>query len=303
MIKRGLRSIALKLRRYLSEDAPVPPEVPVDNTYGWLNYIFSTVLRSDVKNRRKPQYLWGMAQAAALGHVLGYPSISVIEFGVAGGAGLLAMQRFADILEHRVGLTIDVHGFDTGQGLPKPSDYRDQPNMWLEGQLPMNVDRLSPLLHKAKLHLGDVKQTVTAFLTSKPAPVAFISFDLDLYTSTRNAMALIEADQALLLPRVVCYFDDILGHSYSNYTGERLAINEFNQTHTTRKLDPIHGLREYVSSHYRDEGWDEFYWLHIFDHTLYNRPDSFRKVVYVDEEERLLRLPIDSNWRSNIPLQ
>ncbi len=39
MIKRSLRSIASKLRRYLSEDAPVPPEVPVHNTYGWLNYI------------------------------------------------------------------------------------------------------------------------------------------------------------------------------------------------------------------------------------------------------------------------
>lgn len=38
----------------------------------------------------------------ALGKVLEYERISVIEFGVAGGRGLLAMERAAELIETMV---------------------------------------------------------------------------------------------------------------------------------------------------------------------------------------------------------
>ena len=46
--------------------------------------------------------------------------ISVIEFGVAGGAGLLSLERTAELVEARTKVQRGVHGFDTGVGLPNP---------------------------------------------------------------------------------------------------------------------------------------------------------------------------------------
>ena len=48
----------------------------------------------------------------------------MLEFGVAGGAGLLSLERIAELVEGLTGVEIEVHGFDTGTGLPAPKDYR-----------------------------------------------------------------------------------------------------------------------------------------------------------------------------------
>ena len=95
-------------------------------------------------------------------------------------------------------------------------------------------------------------------------------------------------EERLLLPRVLCYFDDILGLTYSDYNGERLAISEFNATHSMRKLSPLYGLKYYVPSQVRDRPWTErFYFLHIFDHSLYNHPDEMRKPMYMNVDGTL----------------
>ena len=134
-------------------------EVPFDNTYPWLGYTLQE-LDKDSLCARKPMYIWGVIQGAALAKVLEIPKISVIEFGVAGGAGLLSLEHIAELIEKKIGIDIDVFGFDTGMGLPKPEDYRDQPNMWFEGQLPMKQQVLESKLKKASLFLGAVKDTV-----------------------------------------------------------------------------------------------------------------------------------------------
>ena len=61
------------------------------------------------------------------------------------------------------------------------------------------------------LPTGLVEQTVAEFIGRRPAPVGFVSFDLDLYSSTVSALRTFEADPELILPRVLCYFDDITG--------------------------------------------------------------------------------------------
>ena len=221
---------------------------------------------------------------------------------MAGGAGLLSLETIAALVASRTGIAIDVYGFDCGTGLPKPRDYRDQPNMWIEGQLPMlNRESLEKQLRKASLRIGPVKTTVPTFLKESPAPITFVCFDLDLYSSTCDALAIFDAEPERLLPRVVCYFDDIMGHTYSDYTGERLAILEFNAAHPMRKLSPIYNLRYFVPHQFaRGWWWDPLYFAHCFDHPLYNKPDSITKAVYVDDKGNACRLPVDSDWRSQL---
>ena len=55
---------------------------------------------------------------------LGYDRISVIEFGVAGGNGLVALESCARQAAELSGVAIDTYGFDTGTGLPKPTDVQ-----------------------------------------------------------------------------------------------------------------------------------------------------------------------------------
>jgi hypothetical protein len=228
-------------------------------------------------------YTWGVIQGAALAKVLGLPRISVIEFGVAGGFGLLALETICEIIEGRTDIGIDVFGFDSGVGLPKPADFRDQPNMWFEGQLPMDRAKLEPSLRRARLCLGPVKATIPSFVAKNPAPIAFISFDLDLYSSTRDALLLLNANYDHLLPRVITYFDDMCGYTYNAYCGERAAITEFNASNNACKICPIYGLRYFIPRVARDDLWpDQMYLAHFFEHPLYSAPDSLNKVIIMD---------------------
>jgi hypothetical protein len=244
-----------------------PPPSPDDDPFA---YPFREIMSRT--SSLYPHYLWGTMCAAELAAGLGYGRISVIEFGVAGGNGLLELERHASWVQKRSGVTIDVIGFDSGTGLPPPQDYRDLPNLWREGYFAMDVERLQAQLHTARLQLGPVSQTVQQLIADRPAPIGFISFDLDLYSSTMDAFGLFDADDALLLPRVVSYFDDVIGFSHSDFTGERLAISEFNDAHPERKLSQLYGLRWVVEQ----ELWwtEQMYMLHCFDHPRYNEPDG-----------------------------
>src|SRR2546421_688251 len=134
-----------------------------------------------------PNYLWGTLCAAAVAATLGYDRISVIEFGVAGGNGLVA-----------------------------------------------------------------------------------------LYSSTMDAFRIFEGLCDLVMPRVVCYFDDIAGFSHSDFTGERLAISDFNERQELRKISQIYGLR-YVMD--LEQWWtDQMYMAHFFDHPLYNEFDGSNRI-------------------------
>ena len=295
--KKSLKELALKTRRFLEEE---PQSVPFDNAYPWLGYIFHELMKDPIC-RRKPMYIWGTVQGVALGKILAMDRISVIEFGVGGGGGLISLEHIGEILQSKLEIAIDVFGFDTGVGLPRPRDYRDQPNMWVEGQLPMKIDRLKCQLHHAHLILGLVKDTIPVFLKELPSPIAFVSFDLDLYHSTRDALSLFKAEYKCLLPRVICYFDDIIGHTYNDSAGERLAISEFNCTNLKRKISPIYGLKYFVPGRYsREFYWDLFYYAHFFEHPLYNTLDSINKAMYVDEQGKALRVPVHSKWKEHI---
>lgn len=277
-IKRALKGTVRKTRQYirsLEAENIVEPDFSQDDfAYPWLNSIAMSILREG-RAVKKPSYVWGIVHSAHLARNLGMQGISAIEFGVAGGNGLVAMESVAEKIEDIFKMRVEVYGFDTGKGLPKPQDYRDMPNLYLEAAFPMDVEKLKNRLKRARLHLGLVQETVAEFIRARPAPIGFISIDLDYYSSTMDAFKVLEADTGLLLPRVHCYFDDIMGFTNSEFNGERLAIAEFNSSHETRKVSPIFGLKHFLPPRYANQEWvDEMYMAHIFEHELYGQYDG-----------------------------
>lgn len=221
----------------------------------------------------RPQYVWGMLSGADLAKNLGMRKVSMFEFGVAGGAGLLEMEKIAAVLEERLGVEIELYGFDSGKGLIGIRDHRDLPNLWTESYFKMDVETLKSRLRKARLVLGDVNETVPHFQQTEFAPVAFVAYDLDLYTSTTAALGLLRADPRKMLPRVHCYFDDVMGYSYCEFNGELLAIREFNDREKTAKIAAVPGLAYFLGIH--TEPWPgQIYLAHRFDHPDYGRNDG-----------------------------
>lgn len=221
----------------------------------------------------RTHYGYCMYQAALQAKRLGLSQISAIEFGVGGGGGLIEMENYAEAIERETGVAFQVWGFDTGSGMPKTDDPRDMLYVWQPGFFAMDVEGLKKKLRRAELVLGDVRASVPEFIAQKPpAPIGFISFDLDYYSSTRDAFKLFENDNRWFLPRVFCYFDDIIGDDaelHSEFSGELLAIDEFNRAHEKTKIGRLHLLR-----HKRriPAPWnDVIYVCHRFDHPDYNK--------------------------------
>jgi len=219
----------------------------------------------------RPYYGYCVYNAALLAKKLNYKRISVLEFGVAGGAGLLNLEYHAEKISELFGIEIDIYGFDTGEGLPDPVDYRDLPYHWQKGFFKMDVFQLQSRLKKAKLVLGNIKETSRDFFEKyNPAPIGAISYDFDFHSSTVDALNMLDAGEKYYLPRVFCYFDDTMGSEaelYNDYIGQRLAINEFNQSHKEVKL----GIPYYLFAKKIIENWYYQIWVcHFFKHSHYN---------------------------------
>jgi hypothetical protein len=280
MVKNVVRALVRTARTWLHENEAQPETMPQVEQYAPPIRWCAEILR---QKPERPNYAWGVTHAAALAQALKIGHISVIELGVAGGNGLIALEEIAQRASELSGVDISIYGFDTGIGLPKPTDYRDLPNHFCEGSFPMDTEKLRRRLAKAKLILGLVEDTIPKFIDSNPPSIGFIAFDLDLYSSTKHALRLLEADERLLLPRVYCYFDDILGFTYSKFTGELLAISEFNDFHVMRKISKIKGMRYLVPTFCRPHCWvEQFYMAHIFDHKLYGEYDGSNPQTTLD---------------------
>jgi hypothetical protein len=253
---------------------------PSDTAYPEINARFLRLIR---KTGAHPAYLWGSLHGVHLAQALGIGAVSVIEFGVAGGNGLVQLEVIGQALQASLGVQVLVYGFDTGRGLPAPVDVRDCPNLFSGGDYPMDVEKLRSRLRRAELLVGDVADTVDPFLARPPPPVAFVSFDLDLYSSTAAGLRLFAGGYEALLPRVHCYFDDLTGFTYGDFNGERLAIKEFNEQHELRKISPVYALTHYVPRRCAGDLWlEKTYLAHVLDHPLYGKPDGLTRVARRD---------------------
>jgi hypothetical protein len=216
----------------------------------------------------RPHYGFCVYNAANLAVKLGYPKISVIELGVAGGNGLMNLEYHIEKIKKDMNIDIELYGFDMETGLPKSDDYRDLLYLWREGFHKMDREKLESRLKFAKLVIGDVKITSQDFFSKyKPAPLGAVLVDLDYYSSTINAFQLFNTDSNNYLPRIYCYFDDIIGTN--EFVGQLCAIKEFNDDHEHKKIAKIYGL--HVQRRFSRRWNEQIFCFHDFKHPKYNQ--------------------------------
>ena len=166
-------------------------------------------------------------------------------------------------------VSIEIYGFDTGSGLPAPDLNEDLPFLWKKGLYNTNKTALEGKI-KSKIFYGDVKNTLDDFVKINRNKICCIFFDLDLYTSTINFLNQIPKINDHLLPRVLCYFDDVyVFENYINqFNGVFKAIDEFNKNFSDYKLG-------YSVDHFKDFKFPlaktSIYTLHSFKNELYKK--------------------------------
>lgn len=169
-----------------------------------------------------------------------------------------------------MGIRIHVTGFDSGEGMPAPADYRDLAHVWAKGFYAMDAARIKAKSSPGtELILGDVEEAISSW--TPKASIGFVAFDLDYRSSTKQAFRLFEKTNTYL-PRTYCYFDDVIWpeHAcYNEYVGELCAIREFNEEHEHQKICQIHLLRH---TRVHPAPWnDQMYVHHDFRHPLYGQ--------------------------------
>jgi hypothetical protein len=257
------------LMRILSQRTPLRVVAARKAIQAFSLFSYEDRLKSCAVDR--PHYGHCLYEAARLATRLDYPRVSAIEFGCGGGNGLLNAETHILELEKIFPVKFELYGFDTGEGLPPPKDYRDFPHYFRSGNFKMDAEQVRSRLNRAKLIIGNVKDTCGKFFAErKAAPVGCIFHDLDFYSSTKDAFALFEAGHSHFLPRVFMYFDDINGDNtwlVNEFAGELLAIDEFNRDHRSQKIAVNRAMRRMYSEH----AWgNQIYVYHDFQHPACN---------------------------------
>ena len=108
----------------------------------------------------------------------------------------------------------------------------------------MDIERLKARLDpRTTLILGNVRETVPTFVSEGTAPpIGFISMDLDLYSSTTQALKILTLPDTKRLLRTFLYFDDVELIFNHKFAGELLAIDEFNESNEMMKIDQLRGF-------------------------------------------------------------
>lgn len=133
----------------------------------------------------KFHYARQIYEAALLAKDLGYDAFSVIEFGVAGGQGLIACEFHINEIARLLNVNIQLYGFDTGGGYPETIDPRDSAYKWTIGSSGMDIERLRRRLQFAQLVMGDICETAGEFMhNANFAPIGAMFAETGCYTVT-----------------------------------------------------------------------------------------------------------------------
>ncbi len=235
------------------------------------------------------QHAYGLLKAADDARARGLRRVTVVELGVASGTGLLNLCELSARIGEETGVEFRVAGFDSGEGMPQPTDYRDHPEIYKEGWFPMNRAALERSLPaNAELHLGPVAETIPSFVETlgPAAPLGFATVDVDLYSSSRDALRLFDGRPEAYLPCLPVYVDDLALSTHTRFAGELLAIREFNEAHELRKLDWDWNLAN--SRVFKRAEWlTHMFKLHVLDHA--ERGDLSRTADVATFENPYLR--------------
>jgi hypothetical protein len=217
---------------------------------------------------RYPPYAVGLQTACKYASLAGKTGFTAIEFGVAGGNGLVELSRYAARWSERTGMKIKVVGFDAGSGLPISPDRRDAPWLWNSGDFPLDVDRLRRVLPpETELVVGRIQDTLTQWIDEKlELPIGFVSVDVDLYSGAAAiGEAMARANASCVLPFISFYFDDALRYLTPRCTGELAAVAEFNSRNGDRQFDRDDWIAE--DRPFGERLWlKRMYSLYCFDH-------------------------------------
>lgn len=216
----------------------------------------------------RQHYAFGALEAADIAKASGFSAVSLIEVGVASGAGLMNLASIAGCVSQETGVRCEVHGFDTGTGMPPPVDYRDHPDLYQQGDFAMDREALKAMLPgETELHLGPLSSTIPRFLErlSASAPIGFVILDVDYWSSTVEALELLKGRPECYLPRAVVYVDDIALNEHNSEAGATLAIRQFNEAMARRRLEH----HAFLDSRriFRRAAWiKQTMFLHVLDH-------------------------------------
>ena len=235
----------------------------------WKYFKISTEVKLNLNT--KPPYAYCMYHSALLAKKLNIKKISVLEFGVAGGNGIVQIEKIAEKIINELGIQIEIYGFTLKDGLQNPVDFRDLPYWWNFGLYPTSTDDLDTKIKKTtKIIYGDVKDTTKTFFKQyNPAPIGVIFNDLDYFSSTLNSFEIFNSEDHFYLPRIFCYFDDIVGtekEMFNEFTGELMAINKFNENNDQKKIC----LNRNLIPNSRENWRYQIYYYHNFKHKNYN---------------------------------
>jgi hypothetical protein len=64
--------------------------------------------------------------------------VTAVELGVGAGTGLLNLCQLGAQIERTTGVHFHIAGFDTGTGMPPPTDRRDHPELYAAGDYAMD---------------------------------------------------------------------------------------------------------------------------------------------------------------------
>ena len=200
----------------------------------------------------------------------GIKRLTLVEFGVANGAGLVISARLRKS---------DEGDRDRVQCIRIRYRQRhaayDHPEIYQEGDFPSDVSRLRAALPPfAQLIIGDIAETLPDFVNSLSAdcPLGFVSVDVDYYSSSKKTLDIFRSDPDKYMPVTLLYLDDIADDSSNPWAGEYLAVREFNEENRLRKIAPFNMLR--AQRMLKNARWmDQIYTMHVLDHEA-RRPRS-----------------------------
>ncbi len=176
-------------------------------------------------------------------------------------------------------MEFEIYGFDSDVGMPPLVDYRDHPEIWHQGEfLSVHDEIRANLTPNAQLISGNIKDTLPEFMRTKvspESPIGYVVIDVDLYSSSLSCFEIFNhPDPDCYLPTTITYMDDVNDLlTVNSWTGEKLAISEFNFAHNMRKIEELR-----IRKNHPRAGWhSHVHGLHVLDHKA--RRGEFPNVV------------------------
>ena len=239
----------------------------------------------------RPPYGYGMLRAADEAKYFGHKKVTVLEFGVASGSGLMNMAGLARRIRGETGIDFRIVGFDTGEGLPDVKGYKDHAELWSARDFAMRErdELLLNIGNNAEIIFGDINDTIDDFTAklSPECPIGFISIDVDIYTATAYALRCLRGSADLYLPAISMYLDDTSFFFANDWAGELLAIREFNEASELRKIGQDRSLPGHRPK--TAEPWyQRMYVCHILDHEMRNHPRREKPLDIGDHHDLML---------------